>query len=116
VTEVELKYRVNDPATGERLLAADELAGLQASAGRARAIQLEDRYVDTRDGALAQAGFAVRLRQQGADTIVTVKSLAATQHDSGAVGREELEGPADRVAAAADWPASDARARARARR
>jgi inorganic triphosphatase YgiF len=110
VTEVELKYRVTDPATGERLLAADQLGGLQATGGRARAIQLEDRYVDTREGALAQAGFAVRLRQSGADTIVTVKSLAATEGDGGAVEREELEGPADRVASAADWPASDARA------
>ena len=110
MTEVELKYRVHDRSTGERLLAADELAGLQASGSRARAIQLEDRYVDTGDGALARAGFAVRLRQQGNDTIVSVKSLAATEHESGAVGREELEGPADRVAPAADWPASDARA------
>lgn len=110
MTEVELKYRVNDRATGDRLLAADRLAGLQAAGGRARAVQVEDRYVDTRDGALAQAGFAVRLRQQGADTIVTVKSLAATEHEGGAIGREELEGPADRVAPAADWPASDARA------
>jgi CHAD domain-containing protein len=110
VTEVELKYRVTDPATGERLLAADQLGGLQAVGGRARTIQLEDRYVDTRDGALAQAGFAVRLRQTGAETIVTVKSLAATEGDGGAVERDELEGPADRVAAAADWPASDARA------
>jgi CHAD domain-containing protein len=110
VTEVELKYRVNDPATGERLLAADQLGGLQATGGRARAVQLEDRYVDTRDGALAQAGFAVRLRQRGAETIVTVKSLAATERSDGAVEREELEGPADRVAAASEWPASDARA------
>jgi CHAD domain-containing protein len=110
VTEIELKYRVTDPATGERLLAADELGGLQATGGRARAIQLEDRYVDTRDGALSRAGFAVRLRQSGADTVVTVKSLAATEGNGGAVEREELEGPADRVAAATDWPASDARA------
>ncbi len=110
MTEVELKYRVTDPATGERLLAADQLGGLQATGGRARAIQLEDRYVDTHEGALAQAGFAVRLRQSGAETIVTVKSLAATEGDGGAVEREELEGPADRVASAADWPASDARA------
>jgi len=110
VTEVELKYRVNDRAAGDRLLAADQLGGLQASGGRVRAVQLEDRYVDTRDGALAQAGFAVRLRQQGAETIVSVKSLAATEGQGGAFEREELEGPADRVAAAADWPASDARA------
>ena len=75
--EVELKYRVTDPATGERLLLADQLGGLQATGGRARATQLEDRYVDTGDGALAKAGFAVRLRQSGADTIVSVKSLTA---------------------------------------
>jgi CHAD domain-containing protein len=110
VTEVELKYRVTDPATGERLLAADQLGGLQATGGRARATQLEDRYVDTHDGALDKAGFAVRLRQSGDETIVTVKSLAATQGDGGSVEREELEGPADRVAPPADWPASDARA------
>jgi CHAD domain-containing protein len=108
--EVELKYRVTDPATGERLLLADQLGGLEATGGPARATQLEDRYVDTSDGAMAKAGFAVRLRQSGADTIVTVKSLAATNGDGGSVEREELEGPADRVAPAADWPASDARA------
>jgi CHAD domain-containing protein len=108
--EVELKYRVTDPATGERLLLADQLGGLQATGGPARATQLEDRYVDTSDGAMAKAGFAVRLRQSGADTIVTVKSLVATNGDGGSVEREELEGPADRVAPAADWPASDARA------
>jgi triphosphatase len=108
--EVELKYRVNDPATGERLLAADQLGGLHATGGRARATQLEDRYVDTRDGALANAGFAVRLRQSGDETIVTVKSLASTEGDGGAVSRDELEGPADRVAPPAEWEASDARA------
>jgi CHAD domain-containing protein len=110
VTEVELKYRVTDPATGERLLLADQLGGLQATGTGARATQLEDRYVDTSDGALAKAGFAVRLRQTGADTIVSVKSLTAVEGDGGAVEREELEGPADRVAPASEWPASDARA------
>jgi CHAD domain-containing protein len=107
--EVELKYRVTDPATGERLLLTDQLGGLQATGGRARATQLEDRYVDTSDGALAKAGFAVRLRHSGADTIVSVKSLSAAVGDGGAVERDELEGPADRVAPVADWPASDAR-------
>jgi CHAD domain-containing protein len=107
--EVELKYRVNDPATGERLLSADQLGGLQATGGRARSTQFEDRYVDTSDGALAKAGFAVRIRQSGTDTIVSVKSLIAGEGHGGAVERDELEGPADRVAPAAEWPASDAR-------
>jgi triphosphatase len=109
-TEVELKYRVGELATAERLLAADRVGPFAVTGGRARSTQLEDRYVDTADGALGRAGFAVRLRQSGGETIVSVKSLARTDGPGGSVRREELEGPADRVAAAVDWPASDARA------
>jgi CHAD domain-containing protein len=109
VTEVELKYRVGDLAAAERLLAADRLGPFTGGAGRARATQLEDRYVDTADGALARAGFAVRLRQTGGETIVSVKGLAHAEGSNGAMHREELEGPADRVAPPVDWPASDAR-------
>jgi CHAD domain-containing protein len=107
--EVELKYRVSDTSTGERLLSADRIGRLVPTSGRVRSTQLEDRYVDTRDGALAQAGFAVRLRQSGADTIVSVKSLARIDGAGGSISREELEGPADRAAPVAEWPASDAR-------
>jgi triphosphatase len=106
--EVELKYRVTDLAAAERLIGGDGIGPFAAGA-RARTIQLEDRYVDTSDGALARAGFAVRLRQKGAETLVTVKSLASSNGPGGAVRRDELEGPGDRVAPATDWPASDAR-------
>ena len=75
------------------------LGPFAGGAGRARATQLEDRYVDTADGALARAGFAVRLRQSGGETIVSVKSLTR-RGPGGAIRREELEGPADRVGAA----------------
>lgn len=109
MTEVELKYRVGDLAAAERLLAADRLGPFTGGAGRARATQLEDRYVDTADGALARAGFAVRLRQSGGETIVSVKALAHAEGSDGAMHREELEGPADRVAPPVDWPASDAK-------
>ena len=108
--EVELKYRVGELAAAERLLAADRVGPFAVTGGRARSTQLEDRYVDTADGALGRAGFAVRLRQSGGETIVSVKSLARTSGPGGSMRREELEGPADRVAAAVDWPASDARA------
>jgi triphosphatase len=108
--EVELKYRVGELAAAERLLAAERVGPFVGGGGRARSIQLEDRYVDTADGALGRAGFAVRLRQSGGETIVSVKSLARTDGPGGSVRREELEGPADRVGAAVDWPASDARA------
>ena len=110
MTEVELKYRVGDLAAAERVLSADRLGPFTGASGGARATQLEDRYVDTADGALERAGFAVRLRQKGGETIVSVKSLAHADGPGGSVDREELEGPADRVAPPVDWPASDARA------
>jgi triphosphatase len=110
VTEVELKYRVGDLAAAERMFDTEHLGPFSGGAGRARSIQLEDRYIDTADGALARAGFAVRLRQAGGETLVSVKSLAHTDGPGGSVRRDELEGPADRVAAPADWPNSDARA------
>ena len=110
MTEIELKYRVGDLAAAERVLAADRLGPFTGSGKGARSTQLEDRYVDTADGALERAGFAVRLRQRGGETIVSVKSLAHTDGPDGSFEREELEGPADRVAPPSDWPASDARA------
>ncbi|HEY6013145.1 MAG TPA: CHAD domain-containing protein [Candidatus Limnocylindrales bacterium] len=106
--EVELKFRVVDLAAAERYLVADSIGAFVAG-GAARATQLEDRYVDTAAGALTQAGFAVRLRQSGRGTIVSVKSLARTNGAGGSVRREELEGPADRTAGPIEWPASDAR-------
>ena len=106
--EVELKYRVVDLAAAERYL-VDEEIGTFAGTSALRSSQFEDRYVDTADGALAKAGFAVRLRQSGKGTIVSVKSLARTEGAGGAMRREELEGPADRTAGPIEWPASDAR-------
>ena len=95
--EVELKYRVVDLAAAERYLVAEEIGTFSGGAA-ARASQFEDRYVDTSDGAMARAGFAVRIRQSGRGTIVSVKALARTEGAGGSVRREELEGPADRTA------------------
>src|SRR4051794_23452757 len=106
--EIELKYRVLDPIAGDRYLAADDLAGFHPTSP-VRATQVEDRYIDTPDGALARAGFAARIRQTAKQTTVAVKS-AVRRVDGGNVHRrEELEGPADRTAPPRDWPASDAR-------
>ena len=80
---------------------AEAQFGPFSGAAVVRSTHMEDRYVDTADGALAQAGFAVRLRQTGRGTIVSVKSLARRDGPGGAVRREELEGPADRTAGAA---------------
>jgi CHAD domain-containing protein len=108
--EVELKYRLKNVAAGERYLSAHEIAGLRASSPT-RTTQLEDRYVDTADGALARSGFAARLRVSPSGTLLTVKSTNRRNggSGSGAHRREELEGPADRTAGPRDWPPSDAR-------
>jgi CHAD domain-containing protein len=106
--EVELKYRVVDLAAAERYLVAEEIGAFSGTAA-ARSSQFEDRYVDTADGALTRAGFAVRVRQSGRGTVVSVKSLTRSEGPGGSVRREELEGPADRTAGPLEWPASDAR-------
>ena len=106
--EVELKYRLASVPAGERYLVADELAGLRPTS-RPRTTQLEDRYLDTSDGALARAGFAARLRVSTAGTIVSVKSMARRRDRNALHRREELEGPADRTSSPRDWPPSDAR-------
>lgn len=108
-SEIELKYRVTDMAAAETLFRAEQIGAFSGALQSTRTFQLEDRYVDTADGALGRAGFAVRLRQKGSETMVSVKSLTRTDGPGGAVRRDELEGPADRVAAAVDWPPSDAR-------
>ncbi len=107
--EHELKYRVHDRAAAERLLAAPDLAGLTA-VGPLRTVQMEDRYVDTTDGALARAGYAARIRHEPGTTLVSVKALQRGEHPLAALHRrEELEGPADRAAPPVDWPPSAAR-------
>lgn len=108
--EIELKFRVDDAAAGEAVLTTERFGSLAAEAGPARDVDMSDRYVDTVDGALARAGYAVRLRQLADGTIVSVKSLTRVAAAGGAARREEIEGPADELAPPADWPASDARA------
>ena len=106
--EVELKYRVTDVTAAERYLTAPRVGAFDAH-DPARASRIEDRYVDTADGAMALAGYAVRLRQSKSGTIVSVKSLGHSEGPGGALRREEVEGPADPVAGPSDWPTSAAR-------
>jgi CHAD domain-containing protein len=106
--EVELKFRMTDAATGERLIAADEIGGFSAL-GPIETAKIEDRYVDTADGALATAGYAGRLRTGEAGTLITLKGLRRHGPDGAVHRREELEGPAAEGAAAATWPESAAR-------
>ena len=106
--EIELKYRMTGVATGERLIAAEDLAGFTAL-GPAVTVLNEDRYLDTPDGALAAAGYAGRLRSDGRGTVITLKGLHREDEGGAVHRREELEGPADPATKAAAWPASSAR-------
>jgi CHAD domain-containing protein len=104
--EQELKYRVANAAAAARLAGARTLGPFRA-AGRVRVVQVEDRYLDTADGALGRAGWAVRLRHGSAKTLLSVKS---TTPPTGALHqREELEGPADLSLDPRAWPPSPAR-------
>jgi CHAD domain-containing protein len=105
--EVELKFRVNDTAAGLRAVTSDVLGEFRA-ASPIRSRQIEDRYVDTTDGAMARAGFVARLRQTPDETLVTVKS--AVRRSTGRVHRrDEVESPATRSLVPAEWPSSAAR-------
>jgi CHAD domain-containing protein len=104
--EQELKYRVANEAAAARLAGARALGPFRA-AGRARVVQVEDRYLDTANGALGRAGWAVRLRHGPTATVLSVKSTtppAGPLHQ-----REELEGPADLSLDPRAWPPSPAR-------
>jgi len=104
--ELELKYRVAHTAAAARLVATRTWGPFRA-AGRARQVQVEDRYLDTADGALGQAGWAVRLRRGPTMTILSVKSTAPAA--DALHRREELEGPADLSLDPHAWPPSPAR-------
>ncbi len=106
--ELELKYRVADVAAAERYVTAPRVGAFDAHEP-AKSSRIEDRYVDTDDGAMALAGYAVRLRRSKSGTTVSVKSLGHTVGPGGAVRREELEGPADPTGGPSDWPTSAAR-------
>jgi CHAD domain-containing protein/adenylate cyclase class IV len=108
--EVELKFRMTDTGAGERLLAADDLAGF-AARGPVTTVLHEDRYLDTNDGRLAAAGYAGRLRSSVDGTVITLKGLRGIDDGGGVHRREELEGPADPAVAPAGWAASAARDR-----
>lgn len=104
--EVELKYRVIDPSTGERLLAARAIGGFRAR-GKVRPVATDDRYLDTADGAFGHAQIAVRVRTTDDGRLLTIKGETTTE---GALHRrEEREGPAGEGLDPRSWPESDAR-------
>ncbi len=75
--EVELKYRVADPAALRAWLADGWPEVLDwATLGEPRTKAVEDRYFDTTRDVLRHHGFGARLRRVGGRYLVTVKSLS----------------------------------------
>jgi CHAD domain-containing protein len=106
-TEVELKYRATERAAIDRLLEAPQVGAFTAT-GAIRPVQHEDVYVDTADGLLDRAGYAVRLRRARGRTTVGLKSRTDTG-DGALHRRTEIEGPTDGSFDPHAWPASAAR-------
>jgi inorganic triphosphatase YgiF len=103
--ELEAKFRIPDERTFQLLLEAKSLAGFDL--GEPRRIQLHDWYLDTPDGALRAAGYAFRLRQQGAGYTATLKGFGTV---SGAIHRRiEHEVRLTEAQQPQDWPHSTAR-------
>src|SRR5207237_9751250 len=77
-----------------------------------------DRYVDTRDGRLAAARWACRLRRRARRHLISLKGPAAdaSGEHGGTLGgalhrRQEIEGPAGAGLDPRGWPESPARSR-----
>ena len=107
--EVELKYDVIDRAALEDCLGGPDVAGL--AGGPWRDVLVEDRYVDTPDGAVRRAGYAARIRERDGARLLGLKSLTPAR---GALHRRlEIEAPAGDGPDPAAWPANAARDRLR---
>lgn len=103
--EVEAKFSIPDESTFQRLLETTSLAGF--SLVEPVLLDLHDRYLDTREGAVLAGGYACRIRQQDGLTLATLKGLGRA---SGAIHhREEQEVELSQPLPPQQWPDSIAR-------
>ncbi|TRO45633.1 CHAD domain-containing protein [Candidatus Bathyarchaeota archaeon] len=103
--EIEAKFSVPDRPTFQRLLEARSLGGL--ALGEGSVVQIQDRYLDTAEGALRAQGYACRLRQEDGHTLGSLKGLGEA---AGVVHRrQELEVELPRPLQPAEWPPGTAR-------
>jgi CHAD domain-containing protein len=117
--EVELKYLVRDLEALRAWLARDWGGALDGvEFGNDETVEVEDRYIDTAYGALAQAGFGARLRREGGGPIsINVKSASHARPEShenkkssrALSQRVEVEGVANDRLDPNTWQASAAR-------
>ena len=104
--EIELKFSFQD---ADALRAWFDGAFTPRPGDRWRMLEITDRYFDTADLALKEAGLGARLRTVGSATTLTVKQTIDV--GDGLHRRLELEAPATRDLEPGTWPESEARAR-----
>lgn len=105
--EAELKLRAPDDATLD-LLATLPALGSHAL-GPATIVRETDVYLDTSDGRLAAARWALRLRTRDGRTLASLKGPAEHHPGEALHRRPEVEGPVDRPSLPSTWPGSAAR-------
>lgn len=103
--EIEAKFSLADEGKVQELRLADSLAGFALAEGKVK--QVHDTYLDTTGRVIMAAGYACRLREQGKETLIALKSL------KGAEGpihrREEMEVSLPSYCPPAEWPDCPAR-------
>ncbi len=104
--EVEAKFVLPDEEALQRLQAAETLTGYALSESRVE--QVQDTYLDTADGALLVAGYALRQREGEDGVLVTLKGLGGAC--GGIHRRVELEARLASAAPPAGWPTGPLRA------
>ncbi len=104
--EIEAKFVVPNRQTYRSLLRLRDLAGYTLIP--TAAVNMVDRYFDTADGRLLAAGYACRLRTEGASVLATLKGLGGARGAIHHRDEQEIQLPMWTPDAAA-WPASPAR-------
>jgi triphosphatase len=97
--EIEAKYRLTAPVTAEQVEAMD---WTPYQLGPRSSVDQLDTFFDTSDRAISRTIHAVRLREGGAQPVVTLKGPATIE--AGIHSREEIELPTEERAPDG-WPA-----------
>lgn len=87
--EIELKYRIPDPETAEKILKDAAVEQLRDS--DCETLDMESLYYDTEDMALTGAGIAFRIRKEGRHYMATLKWDGESR--DGMHHREEINVP-----------------------
>jgi len=106
-TEVEARFAASGPRPMGSLATIARLG--PAGLGPATAVSETDAYLDTRDGALAAARWACRLRTRGERVTLSLKGPPDPAAGGWLHRRAEAEGPATEQRDPAAWPPSHAR-------